>query len=740
MAKYQPSYVQGEERLDDKRGLGDYVKDLTKQIKSASLARAAWFERKSHFYDRRFGRANRGVKVPWVGASDVVPPLIDTMIDETKAPFLNLMYGQPTIYSFLPMDAASVPNSSHAARTFDHLLKFRCPDYFLQKCLLIDTLAQFGVATEKSIYSYVTRQTTEVLTKAELPPELSRMAVFDEVSNEQRIMAQQLGALMLTKEQFDQAWPQFEAVLLQWVGLDKDDKIDAVALREIRSWLRNGSKDAKLTIKRRAVVEDTPRAIHVAPENLITPAVTGDIREAGFICHRMFFSENEMRQRARDDVWDKTAVDDELSEDGKPTQTFMTDSDGLMALTRRERATAGEELGGEYEGKYEVWESCCEWDIDNDGLAERCVITHSPQTGKVFKAMLLPFDHGEWPYTDYFFEVTDYDRLSQRGIPEIVDDMERHATAIMRHEENCMVIQTCPTFTYVEGTVASFNPNMASWVPGLFLPQSMPGEIAALQIPVTGVMNEGMLRTYLGMAERRVSGANVGVFDQKPPERRTKAEVEYFSSARQRVLGVRGRLFQESQKRSGYLLWELFRQFGPKSFWVHATGEPPIEMTQAMVQGRFSITPVGAVEDMDPDYRAQKALQNLQIMMQLAPILAGDIRYQADLGQAAVDFFDQSMPLSRQRVIKNVPPEAQQQMLEQQQMQAQQMQAIAMEAQKAIQNAPIGDPKFLLTLLTEAQKTLPHKGLQNVIAQAQASQAAAQTNALRLASSNGTRR
>src|SRR6185503_13129486 len=103
------------------------------------------------------------------------------------------------------------------------------------------------------------------------------------------------------------------------------------------------------------------------------------------------------------------------------------------------------------------------------GLAERCVITHSPRTGQVFKAIPLPFDHGEWPYVDYLLEITDNDRLAPRGIPELVDDMERHATALMRHEENVLTIQTCPTFTYVENTVASLNPGTVNWVPGLFL-------------------------------------------------------------------------------------------------------------------------------------------------------------------------------------------------------------------------------------------------------------------------------
>jgi hypothetical protein len=511
MAKFQPSYVQGEERLDDKRGLGEYIKDLTKQVKFASLGRAEWIERKTHFYDRRFGRANRGVQVPWVGASDIVPPIIDTMVDELKPPLLNLIFGQATVYNFLPMDASSVPNASNATRAMDHLLKHRMPDYLYQKCLTIDSLGQFGIGTEKALYSYVTRQTTEVLTKAELPPELSRMAVFDEVSNEQKILGQQIGALLITKQDFDKLAPHFEGILIDWVGLDPEDKLDRVALREIMAWLRNGSKDAKLTIKRRAEIENTPRLIHVPQENIITPALTGNIRDASFICHRMFMTENELLQRARDDVWDKKAVEDELSE-GKPhSDISYSDADGLMALTRRERVNPGGEFASEYEGRYEVWENCCEWDIDGDGLAERCVVTHSPQTGEVYKAILLPFDHGEWPYTDTFLEITDDDRLAPRGIPELVDDMERHATALMRYEENALTIQTCPTFTYVENTVASLNPGTISWVPGLFIPQGSPGEVNALNIPVTALALEQPLRMYMGMAERRVSGANMGV-------------------------------------------------------------------------------------------------------------------------------------------------------------------------------------------------------------------------------------
>ena len=310
MAKLSPTEVEGNKRLEGSR-VKEFADVLRKKTASDDTDRAPWISDLARCYDRRYAASvfdKPQVNYPWPGASNIAIGLSDTHIEELKPSFMNLHFGGPRTYQMHPRDASSVENVGASNLTMDDIVKYRMPDYMLQSAWGIDSLGTFGLKTDKVFYDYATRQTMETIRRADLPPRLASFAVVSDVSDFERQFAQQMGMTLMTREEFDKVAREVESVVRDEYDLDPEDRIDAVTIREIMQYLRNGSRDARLVVKRRAVVRDTPRLITIPQEDLVVPQGTTDIRWADRICHWMWFTEAEMLQRARDDVWGDTAT------------------------------------------------------------------------------------------------------------------------------------------------------------------------------------------------------------------------------------------------------------------------------------------------------------------------------------------------------------------------------------------------------------------------------------------------
>jgi hypothetical protein len=731
MAKIHPTVGEGERRLDGRKGIKDFAKDLIERASRWEEDRALWIENKLIAYARRYASSNFAkpdVSFPWLGASNFDFPLSDIHIEELKPPLMNLHLGGPLVYNMVPMNANGIPNAPQAARTMDSILKYRMPDYPLQILWGSDSLAMYGTKTDKVYYSYVTRQQDETIRRIDLPPRLANIAVFADLTPQQQQIANQIGVQLLTRAQFDENAKQIQAIVEEEYDLDPDERVDKLAIEEVMRFLRNGSSDSELIIKRRAVVEDTPRLINVPLEDILTPSGTTNIADAEGVVHWMFFSESDIKQRARDNVWDDNGVRAVLNSGGARDRSgFAGSAADVLYQAKMDRLRLANMLPGDTEDSlFRIGEFYTKWDIDGDGLDERIVITMDPKSGTILKAIPLPFDHGEWPFTDTFLEATDQDRLAPRGIPEQIHDLESHATALGRAEENNLLIETSRSFTYID--TSSINPMTLNWMPNLMIPVQSHDDLKAIEMAPRALALEQPMRNLLALAERRVSGANRAVLDLPPPERRTATEVQSFSQARQQVMTVRAILYNEGAKRNGKLIWSLWKQYGPDSWYTFITGEDPVKLTQAQIQGEFMAQPVGAVADMDPDFRAQQALQRLQISMNLHSLIVDDPRWTHDLAQAYADWLNQMDPLTAQRILRPNPPEEIQRRIQSQQAQAQRLSQFAELAQMAKANTPMTEDK-MEALISEMKKNMPHGALQQILEASQQADRRSEANA-----------
>lgn len=715
MAKTHPLEEELEQqensRVDDSPRLAEFVQQVLQKVRKDEEDRGWWISAKIEAYDRRYAASmwdKPDVLWPWPGASSFNLGLSDTHIEEMKPSLLNLVFGAKRVYEMMPMNGAAFPQAFAANLAMDSLLKYRMPDYLHQICYGIDSLGTYGLKVDKVFYSYVTRLETVTLRKAELPQPLSMMAVFDELGDAQRQMAAMLGVRLMTKEQFDAAKAQIERSVIQGFDLDKDEKEDRLALASVMRFLRNGSQGSHVSFKRRRVVEDTPRLVNVPIPNIVCPQGTRTIAEASRICEWLPMTETDLRERARDLVWNDKAVSAVLAA-GPTAPTASNASGELLRRAQLERARSLPAVAQGGRETFRIAQICCYYDIDHDGNDERCVLTLEPNSGAILKA--IPWD-GEWPYTDTLLEATEQDRSASRGIPEQICDLERHGSALLRGEENGLIIETAPMFKYRD--TSDFDPMTTPMMPGMMVPVSDMDAFERIDMgPLKSLALEGPLRNMLQLAERRISGSNRAVLDLPPPERRTKAEVESFENARTRVLTVRAMLFQEGQKRNGKLIWDLWRRFGPDKFWSFVTGQPPLRQSQMDITGDYSVCPVAAAGDLDPGYRAQKAFARLQMLAQVAPMLQGDLRYAPDLAEAVNMWLEEDDPLAAQRLMHQISPQEQQALMAQQQQTAQRSALIADIAERWQMNAPVS-PEEGKILLTEIHKVAPHKDLQQI--------------------------
>lgn len=726
MAKLDPMTEREADRLDDRPKIQQYTRDLLTRVRQDETDRYAWIEGKVEAYNRRYA-ASRWDKAqatfPWLNASNVHSGLSDIHCEELKPSFANLMFSGRRSYEMIPLSPEAWDTSAKANLAMDSLLRFRMPDHRMQVLWGIDSLATYGINTDKVYYSYQTITEWETILRSSLPGSIGRISVQEDASPKAVEFLAKMGIVVMTRAQFDAIAPQIKRQVMDDFGLDDEDKADKVSINEIMRFIRNGSEESKLTLKLRRVVEDTPRLVSVPQQNIVCPKGTRMIHEASRICEWIYLTESEIKQRARDGVWDDKAVQ-AILDVGPQGRAKGEESGQRLAQAQMDRARGNVGDGGE-EDLFQIAQLCGYYDIDNDGMDERVSILAEPQTGAICKA--IPWDD-EWPYTDTFLEATDQDRHSVRGIPEQICDYERHLTGFMRAEHNGLMIETAPMFTYPEAS--DIDPASVSMMPNLWIPVSENQQVQRIDMgQLKSLALEAPQRAMQQFAERRISGSNRAVLDMPPPERRTAREVQSQESARTRVLTVRAMLFLEGQKRNGKLIWNLWRKYGPRRFWTMVTGQAPQEMTQNQIRGDFMIAPVAAAADMDPDFRANQAMARLQVAMQMQGIFAGSVRHTLDLETAFMDWLNETDMVAARRLVHENTPEQQQAILAQQQQTAQRSKLIADVAERWLMNAPT-DAIENKQLLNEIMKQAPHKGLQQVGSFNAAAQATLQRNAV----------
>lgn len=706
MAKVNP-YHQYDSEVGMTGRFKDFVKDLHRRIKKDKEDRAQWEEDKTYYFKRRYGLLWRNPDFPWPGSSNIVMPLIDMMIDKLKPLYANLVLQAKPPVTVLTHGGAEVANQARKIEQwFDWLIRAGSPQFGTEIVLAIDDLLETGRGIVKTLWQYDTCATTETLVPSRLPKRLAQMIPRINTAQDADRASAMLGVNVLSREEFKENEGRVRQMVQVDFQLDPEEDADRKVADQILSWMRSGAKQA-LTIERRDILWDAPRIAQVHPFDLIVPSYTTDLEETERITHVMWMSDRQIRQRARDAKWNRSAVRDLLEKRSREKDKYRSASRGYDHTLVEESLREGVNMD-HTDAQFEIYECATWFDVNGDGVDEKVCVLYSPENPD---AVLKAYEYrgvssgNRWPYHTATFEKNKRRWYSPRGIPEKLDDLDAEVTAQHRAKLNRSAISNAPTFFY--RTNSGINPRNFRWVPGQMFPTMNPlGDVVPVQIPNLDLsfdQEQHILRTW---AEQYVGTPDFGLTSQDSmTEPRTATELRQIAQQGNQALSLRGSLFQHMMASVYDSLHDLWVVYGPDEVWVRITGTEPLRLTKEELQGDYLFIPTGIIGEQDPIVEAQKSLARIQILTQVGPLMG--LRYELDMGEAVRDWLEKDDVRVYRRIVRERSPEEVQQLQQQQQQQQERMEA-------AVGNYRDMPPQELEMALKDLEARAPNKGKQRI--------------------------
>lgn len=668
----QGPHIKARVELAKGPALEKLVKDCVGETKRDEIERAPWLTGLKQNFEQRYCKELQAPDFPWPDSADIDIPMTDMQIEKLKPDYLAMFDARPMVI-FDTQDKDKWDKARKAEAYFEYLLRFRSNDFTPQMIAFVDSLLEAGIGCGKVYWSQKSIVTVEKVNEETLPGYFAQyMVVAQQTAIGKAILSTMPNLSQRpTPKQFRKWIMNASEQLVQSAfKLDPKDALERKSIAQIMGVITGNAKEA--LIRKQDVTECAPRFCAIAPMNLVFPAWVDDIDRAPRITHRLFYSEEEIQLRARDEVWDKEQAEKLLEASGQGREEAL--------LTMMEIGEKGHYQSPVASGLREVWEQYVQKDLDGDGAPEWYVLVTSPDTGGCLMAGAYTYQHGQPPFT-----VAQTERnvgrclIESRGVPEMIRDFALYVTALHRHKLNRLLLETAPTFFYQEGAI--MDPTNMRFAPGQMYPTLTPGAVQAAQLPpVTPMIQEAenTIRAYL---EQRMGTYDSSLSGSTSPtqEARTAREIQALTSASVAVKGPRLMLFRQAITRIFRQMWGLAQQFESREVMVRVSEGETWRATREEIQGAFDIVPNAPMGLDDPISRRNSQMALVQILAQNAPLLQNDPRWNLDLGQAFADLLHYTDYRAVRRILSRRTPEDMQKLIEGQarkaQMQEQMVQA-----------------------------------------------------------------
>jgi len=260
-------------------------------------------------------------------------------------------------------------------------------------------------------------------------------------------------------------------------------------------------------------------------------------------------------------------------------------------------------------------ETCCWYDVDDDGIDERCVVTWpDSDSGKILRFIELPYEHGMWPYVQIKRELTENGFYASRGYPSLEEDFQVGiSTSVNQAIDNGTILNS--PFTISRKGVIS-NPKNRKYIPGEHIETT--GPITDYDVRSVGNNTQGVLfqqaQFLKSWADNRLGQQTTGLGSQTDLPglgsrgKKTKAEVDALIAIQGQAQSLDLQVFQQQIAILYYQIDSLYNQFGDEEEEILITNEQPIKISRAETQGKFNIIPNGRIDNSSPDQRLRKLL------------------------------------------------------------------------------------------------------------------------------------
>ena len=581
---------------------------------------------------------------PFPGCSNIRIPTLDIKIRKIKANLYNAVFGIRPIVQVIPTPQGSWENASKIEKFLDHLI-MNVMRITNKAVILIDQ------ALEKGFYLAKPYWRTEITTRIE---EMS----LDDVTLEE---AMWLFASARTPEEIAQALAErFDVDRHPLVGNE-----NRAALLEAAEEVMSGKGEISFAVQ--DVIYNFPDIALASPERIYVPTTTGfDPQGAGYVIHEFFESLTMVKQNVAHKGWDKKALkklekDKKSDLKDKVTDATKDKREGIERLKKTSELVR-------------LWECYCWYDINGDGVKEKCVVTMAPDFDVVFRKITLPFYSGKYPFVKFFYELTDDRWFSHRGLPELLEDIVKEIDIQHMQKIDSQTMRNAPMFLYRAGIV---NPNVIqfSFGQGIAAPGMQPLDDLIKPFSLTNTNAEfsyereqQMLETKIEEMTGTVDFTLQSMINKREP--RTASEVNLQQQNANLVFSLDSTLMRTAFEDLFNWCWELWCQYGDDEYEFKYFGRgsggqgEDIKLTKEEAQGKYKITVRGNDQNTNPQLRVQKAQTILQGMNNPVAMQTGIIN-PINLYNGYKRFY-QELDVPNWEELITDPKEAMQQMAQQQ--------------------------------------------------------------------------
>ena len=569
MAK-NPESLDKLNNIKNTQELKSFVNTLSRDIEDEKSKRQGIDNAIDRLNRLRFGVRAKKVH-PWPGSANYSIPLIDTDIARIKPSYINLVYQADPMATFEPFGAEDIDPARKREQLFDWRMRHRV-NFFKPLNYGVDqVLGSEGQTVFRIIWKYSSRNFSETLDLSDFD-EQTLAALYDPRVTDDMIEK-------IIQEEFR-------------VDLSFDENVEEIK-KAVQSF-RDGETEFDMTF-----LESDNDQAEVIPcsikDDLVVPMDTKEINDARFIDYKFWRTKNDLKIAIADDKYD--------SFDDKDIDSWSNSSSSY-----KNNNYVSEDL-------ILIHETCCWYDINDDGIKERCITTWpdaSPES--ILRFIELPYEHGEWPYKQIKRELTEDGFYSTRGIPSLDEDFQVGiSTAINQAIDNGTLLNA-PERVYKKGALS--NPKNKRFVPGEAV--EVNGDISQYQIRQSvngsqpGLFQQAQfLKSFSDNRHGNVTSGFGGQSDLPGMGERgnkTAKEVEAITSQQSQSLSLDLQVFNQQLAGVYYQIDALYNQFGPEEEEVLITNQEPVKISRREIQGKFNITPNGRVDSSSPQQRLQRMM------------------------------------------------------------------------------------------------------------------------------------
>lgn len=610
------------------------INGIADDVNTEKQKRAWWDQSTDQFINMRYGIRNQKT-FPWPNCANYVIPLIDTDINRIKPAYAGLIDVTPVVM-FEPFGDEDMEAAENKEIYFDWLLKAKM-DFNINYLLSLDYILEQGIVIWKTTWKYTTADYTEEFDLSEFDPKVVQ-AIYDPIVTDD-ILAK------IIEEEF---------------------KIDVTLeenVREINKSIkkfRNGQSKFRLNLKE--IKDDRPEAIPCSLRYDITfPVETTDLNQARFIDYKFQISKNNLKIAMRDEKY-KEYSDGEIN-------AWSNDSSTDERRKRNKTTNAQPDQDN-------IWlhETCVWHDINEDGIAERCIATwpdNDPES--VLRFIELPYDHGMWPYVAVKREINGSGLFDSRGIPALDSDFQNGISTAFNQSVDNGTITNTPQVVVKENALV--NTRNLRYIPGERV--TVRTNTADYETRVLGNGSQGFLlqsAQYLkSWANERIGNISSGLTadnnqaGQGQQGQKTAREINLVEQVGTEIQSLDLQVHQHQMALLYYQIDALDNQFGNQDEISFVSQGQAQKLSRKEIQGKFKYVPNGRLDNSNPAMRLSKAFNLLKMFLN-----DPDIK-QRELKKIVLDDFD--IKIAR-KIFKSDEEKAQEQQAQAQGQQGQKTEAM----------------------------------------------------------------